>query len=430
MNILFVHQNFPGQFRHLAAELVRRGHAVTALVPRERASAVAASAARQGITVLPYPIARTPAADTHPWIAAMEAKVVRAEACFRAALALRERGLRPDLVIAHPGWGEPMMLKEVWPDARLGLYAEFFYGPRGLDVGFDPEFAVADPGDACRVRLLNLNMLAHLQDADALLSPTAWQAGTYPEPHRSRIAVVHDGIDTDALAPDPTVALSFRTADGRDLTLDRRSEVVTFVNRNLEPYRGYHVFMRALPDLLRRRPDAQVMIVGGDAVGYGARPDPARFGGRSWKQVFLDEIRPRLADGDLARIHFVGRLPYAQLNALMRIASVHVYLTYPFVLSWSLLEAMSLGCAIVGSDTGPVREVIADGETGLLVDFFDGAALVDRVCALLADPAERARLGARARAFARERYDLGRVCLPGQLAWVDALGAGRAAAHG
>lgn len=421
MKLLFVHQNFPGQYKHLAPELSRRGHTVVALVPQERAAVIAGAAAKQGMTVVPYPITRASTPGVHPWIADFEAKVVRGEACFRAAIALRDQGFRPDAVIAHPGWGESLMLKEVWPTARLGLYCEFFYAPRGLDVGFDPEFAVADPGDACRVRLMNTNALTHMQQADAGLSPTHFQADTFPQPFRSRITVVHDGIDTDALAPDPAAGLSFTAADGRAVRLDASSEVVTFVNRNLEPYRGYHVFMRALPELLARRPRAEIVLVGGDTVSYGARPDPARYGARSWKQIFADEVRPRIPDADWSRVHFVGRLPYPHLNALMRVATVHAYLTYPFVLSWSLLESMSLGCAIVASDTQPVREAIIDGRTGVLTDFFDRQALVDRLCALLDDPERRRVLGAQARAHAREHYDLQRVCLPAHLAWVDTL---------
>lgn len=421
MKILFVHQNFPGQFKHLAGALARRGHQVLALVPQQRAAAIGEAASRAGVAVMPYRLARGSTPGVHPWLADFETKVVRGEACFRAALALRAQGVTPDLVIAHPGWGESQMLKEVWPGARLGLYCEFFYSPRGLDVGFDPEFAVDDPADACRVRMMNLNNLLQFEQADAGLSPTHWQAGTFPESIRRRITVAHDGIDTDALAPDPAAGLAFTAADGRAVRLDRSSEVVSFVNRNLEPYRGYHVFMRALPELLARRPRAEVLLVGGDSVSYGARPDPARYGGRSWKQVFIDEVRPRLSAADWSRVHFLGRVPYAQLNALMRIASVHVYLTNPFVLSWSLLEAMSLGCPIVASDTGPVREAIADGDTGVLTDFFDAPALAARVCGLLDDPDRRRALGERARAVARERYDLQRVCLPAQIDWVESL---------
>jgi len=413
LNILFVHQNFPAQFKHLAPALARQGHRVVALTMRQLEAGV-----WQGVRLQSYAVARGSTPGIHPWVQDFETKAIRGEACLRAALALRQEGFTPDLIVAHPGWGESLFLKEVWPRARLGLYCEFFYRLHGADTGFDPEFPPADAlGDACRLRLKNLNNLLHLEQADAGLSPTEWQASTFPSPFRDRISVVHDGIDTEVVAPRPDVSLNL----GPGLALSRADEVITFVNRELEPYRGYHIFMRALPELLRRRPQARVLIVGGDGVSYGARPDPARYGRRSWKEIFAAEVRGRIGDADWARVHFLGKLPYHLFVPLLQLSTVHVYLSYPFVLGWSLLEAMSAGCAIVASATAPLREAIVEGETGRLVDFFDSAGLAARVCALLDDPAQRGRLGAQARAFARERYDLRSVCLPRQMEWVRNL---------
>ncbi len=412
MRILFIHQNFPGQFKFLAPALASRGHEVTAFTMQKVEPTV-----WQGVRVLPYGSTRGTAPGVHPWVADFETKTIRGEACFRAALKLRDVGYVPDVIVAHHGWGESLFLKDVWPQARLGIYCEFFYQAERADTGFDPEFASTDEGDVCRLRLKNLNNLLHFQVADAGLSPTHWQASTFPEPFRSRISVVHDGIDTDALVPNPSVSMAIRTADGRQITLTRADEVVTFVNRNLEPYRGYHVFMRALPDLLRCRPKARVLIVGGNDVSYGARPPE----GRTWKDIFTSEVRGRIPDGDWARVHFLGHLPHHLFTGLQQLSSVHVYLTYPFVLSWSLLEAMSCGCAIVASDTQPLHEAIQHRQTGRLVNFFDGQALVREVFELLDNPAERLRLGAAARAFARQHYDLKTVCLPGQVAWVEGL---------
>jgi glycosyltransferase involved in cell wall biosynthesis len=418
MRVLFIHQNFPGQFKHLAPALVRLGHDVRAMTMKQ----VEASD-WQGVQLLPYQAAMGSTAAIHPWVSDFETKVIRAEACFRSAIALRDSGFTPDVVIAHPGWGESLFVKQVWPAARLGLYSEFFYRSEGADTGFDPEFPAPDPqGDACRLRLKNLNNLLHFESADAAISPTEWQASTFPQPFRDRITVVHDGIDTRLISPDPDVRLSLRTASGT-LTLTRQDEVVTFVNRHLEPYRGYHVFMRALPEILRQRPNARVLIVGGDDVSYGARPDPVRYGKRSWKQIFIDEVRSSIPDADWARVHFLGNVPYQHFIPMLQLSTVHVYLTYPFVLSWSLIEAMSAGCAIVASDTPPLREAIVDDVTGRLVDFFDFNGLASQVCQLLQDPAARARLGASAREFARSRYDLQTVCLPRQLDWVQSLSA-------
>jgi glycosyltransferase involved in cell wall biosynthesis len=334
---------------------------------------------------------------------------------------MRAKGYVPDVIIAHHGWGESLFIKEVWPRAKLAIYCEFFYHPRGADVGFDPEFPLTDPGEDCRLRLKNLNNLMHFEVADAGISPTHWQASTFPEAFRPKITVVHDGIDTVDVAPNASVGLKLKTADGLDFTLTRQDEVITFVNRNLEPYRGYHVFMRALPELLKRRPNARVLIVGADDVSYGARPSPAQNGGSKWKDIFANEVRPNINDADWQRVHFLGLLPYQHFVPLLQLSSVHVYLTYPFVLSWSLLEAMSAGCAIVASDTQPLHEAITHNETGRLVNFFDFKAIIQEVCDLLSNPDERARLGTNARKFAQTHYDLKTVCLPKQLAWVEGL---------
>jgi glycosyltransferase involved in cell wall biosynthesis len=413
MKILFIHQNFPGQFKHLAPALAAKGHEVVALSMQAKQDTL-----WQGVRVLRYQAARSSTPQVHPWVSDFETKTVRAEACFRRCLVLRDKeGFMPDVIVAHPGWGESLFVKEVWPKARLGMYCEFFYRGEGADVGFDPEFSSTDPGDICRLRLKNLNNLLHFETADAGLSPTQWQASTFPEPFRSRITVAHDGIDTQALVPNPDVALTLDTASGTRIRLTRTDEVVTFVNRNLEPYRGYHVFMRALPELLRRRPQARVLIVGGHQVSYGASPP----NGKTWKDLFAAEVRPKIPDADWQRVHFLGNLPYPGFVALLQASTVHVYLTYPFVLSWSLLEAMSVGCAIVGSGTAPVCEAVSHNETGRLIDFFDQAALVREVCSLLDDPLERRRLGQQARLWAQSNFDLRSVCLPKQAAWVEAL---------
>jgi glycosyltransferase involved in cell wall biosynthesis len=411
MKILFIHQNFPGQFKHLAPALVAQGHEVVALTLR--ASKVANWA---GVRVLPYKLARKSGQAVHPWLVDLDTKLTRGEACFHAATKLRDSGFMPDVIIAHPGWGEALFLKDVWPEARIGLYCELYHRPDYPHTGFDSEFPSANPAtEPLRLRMKNLNNHLSFAIGDAGLSPTRFQADTFPDSFRDRITTCFDGIDTAQLTADPDV--SFTLENGA--TLSRADEVITFVNRNLEPYRGYHAFMRALPKLLRARPKAQVLIVGGDEVSYGARPPK----GQTWKQIFIDEVRPQIPDDAWARVHFLGRIPYPRFTALLRLSRVHVYLTYPFVLSWSLFEAMSVEAAIVASDTAPVRELLSHGKTARLVDFFDGEALVAEVDALLDNAPERARLGANARAHVVETYDLQSVCLPRQLDWVAALAA-------
>ena len=408
MNILFIHQNFPGQFKFLAPALAQQGHTVVAMTMQKTEAKE-----WQGVKLVPYNASRGTTPKVHPWISDFETKTIRAEACFRAALQMKDDGFSPDVIVSHHGWGESLFLKDVWPNAKLAIYCEFYYHPHGADVGFDPEFPVKDEGDVCRLRLKNLNNLLHFEVADAGISPTHWQASTFPEPFRSNITVVHDGIDTEAVAPNANVSL---TLNG-NIKLTRTDEVITFVNRNLEPYRGYHIFMRALPEMLKRRPQARVLIVGADDVSYGARPEE----GKKWKDIFAAEVRPQISDADWTRVHFLGHIPYQHFIPLLQLSTVHVYLTYPFVLSWSLLEAMSVGCAIVASDTQPLREAVRQDETGRLVDFFDVPGLANEACALLDDPAARARLGANARAFAQANYDLKAVCLPKQLQWVQGL---------
>lgn len=410
MNILFIHQNFPGQFKFLAPALVQQGHQVRALLVNKTDAQT-----WEGVSLVPYQTQRGSTPAIHPWLIDFETKTIRGEACFRAALALKDGGFTPDVIIAHPGWGESLFLKEVWPSAKLGIYCEFYYHARGADMGFDPEFVATDAGEVCRLQLKNLNNILHFEVADAGISPTHWQASTFPEPFRSSISVIHDGIDTAYLLPNPAASL---TLNGQ-LTLTKADEIITFVSRNLEPYRGYHIFMRALPALLKQRPQARVVIVGGDDVSYGARAEA----GTTWKSVFIDEVRAQIADADWQRVHFVGHIAYVPFITLLQLSTVHVYLTYPFVLSWSLLEAMSIGCAIVASDTAPLREAIVHDETGRLIDFFDQHALVDEVCQLLEDATLRERLGNNARAFAIKQYDLKTCCLPKQLAWVQALAA-------
>jgi glycosyltransferase involved in cell wall biosynthesis len=413
MNILFIHQNFPGQFKHLAPALVKQGHRVLAMTMQKTAQPVTNW---QGVTLVSYHANRGTTPQIHPWVSDFETKTIRAEACFRAALSLKAQGIQPDVIIAHPGWGESLFLKEVWPTAKLGIYCEFYYHPTGADVGFDPEFQSQDAGDTCRLKLKNINNLLHFEIADMGISPTHWQASTFPQPFRQQISVIHDGIDTDALAPNPAVTLTLSTSTGQTIQLSKQDEVITFVNRNLEPYRGYHIFMRALPELLKQRPNARILIVGGDGVSYGARPAQG-----TWKEMFQAEVREQISDADWERVHFLGNLTYPHFISLLQLSRLHIYLTYPFVLSWSLLEAMSIGCTILASDTQPLHEAIQDHETGRLVNFFDHHALVNMTVNLLDDPVESARLGANARAFAQAHYDLKRVCLPQQLAWVTSL---------
>lgn len=406
---LFIHQNFPAQYVHLAPALAARGHEVRALAISKQQRAL------PGVQVHRYGVARGNTPNIHPWMLDAETKVLRGGACAQACDILKRQGYTPDLICVHPGWGEALFLREVWPQARQLHFVEMYYGADGQDCGFDPEFPPVDLDARCRLVMKNTALLHGLVHMDAGVCPTEWQAGTVPAQFRPKLTVLHDGIDTLRASPNPAARLKLTTQAGVALDLGAGDEVLSFVNRNLEPNRGYHRFMRALPAILQRRPQAQIVIVGGGDVSYGARP----AGGGSWQQIFLDEVREAIGPQDLARVHFVGRVPHAALMTLFQICRAHVYLTYPFVLSWSLLEAMACEAPIIGSDTAPVREVVIPGQTGVLVDFFDAAALADAACEALARPRGDSPLGRQAREFVLAGYDLATICLPRQVALAE-----------
>ena len=414
MRILFLHQNFPGQFVHLAQELQRRGgyelHALTD----------AANTRPEFIPTTRYHFNPAKLQASLPLAQNYALRAARGEAVARALVALRdETGFVPDLIIGHLGWGETLFVRDVFPKARQIVHAEFYYTSEGADAGFDPEFRHSDDFSwRLGLRAKNAAILQAIVDADFALAPTAWQAARLPREFRGKTAVLHEGIDTDKVAPDAAARLKLQNAG---VEMKPGDEIITFVNRNLEPYRGYHIFMRALPKILKARPKARVVIVGGHDVSYG----PAASPGKTWKQIFLDEVKAGLP---MDRVHFTGKVPYPDYLRLMQISAVHVYLTYPFVLSWSMLEAMSAGALVVASNTAPVAEVIEHGKNGLLFNFFDKEMLANQVIEALALPSSMRAIRARARATIVERYDLQRVCLPQWLRFIDFAGGKPAAA--
>jgi len=401
MRYLFVHQNFPGQFRHVATALAQRGHEVTALgVNRtpERFPGVKHALYREP-TIEKMPHGKHPLAGA---ITEVDTKMLRGEAAARAMAQIKADGFEPDIVVAHSGWGEAFFVKDVFPNAKLVVYAEYFYGTEGGDTAFDPEFTRPNLTTSERVRVKNTHLLHALNDCDYAIAPTEFQKSRHPVWAQDRIRVVHEGIATELFKPDPKATVQLQN---QGVVLKPGDEVVTFVVRQLEPYRGYHIFMRALPLLQQLRPNMRVVLVGSDGTSYGA-PPPS---GKTWKGIFLDEVKDKL---DMSRIHFVGRVPHATLTQLMQVSALHVYLTYPFVLSWSLLEAMSIGCLVLASDTAPVREVIEHGKNGLLTPFFDSEQLARAAADALERRSELAPLREAARKTVVENYDLQSHCLP------------------
>jgi glycosyltransferase involved in cell wall biosynthesis len=403
MKVLFIHQNMPGQYVHIAHHLAQTRHAV-GFITQPRTAEIA------GVRKLEYqPV---PASGTgHAYTRELDSGVANGLAVARLCEWLARDGFVPDVVIGHNGWGEILYVKDIWPHTPLLGYFEFFYRPSGTDVDFDPEFP-AEPDAAVRLRTRNALNLLGLDAADWGQSPTEWQRSQYPRRYWDRISVVHEGIDTDLVRPDPTARLWL--SSGR--CLSTADEIVTYSARDLEPYRGFHVFMRALPRVLERRPAAQVLIVGNDGVSYGRRPE----GAVSWRAKLLQELEGNL---DLRRVHFLGHLPYRQYLTVLQVSTVHVYLTYPFVLSWSLLEAMSAGCQIIASRTPPVEEVVRDGKNAGLVDFFDVEGLADRMVAALTAKGDAAEIRMRtaARQTAMAGYDAQTITLPAYLKLLHSL---------
>jgi glycosyltransferase involved in cell wall biosynthesis len=405
-SILFVHQNFPGQFPRIVEALVARG---------DRVAAIGSATARDmcGVDLRRWDNDRGTTAGILPAAVRAEADLIRAAAAAREAARLAAGGFNPDVIVANPGWGEPLHLKEVWPDAKLILLAEYWYTFRGGDVGFDPEFTPPGWGldDAVALNARNMGQALACALADRIVCPTPFQASTFPPALRERIVVHHEGIDLARAARRPDVRVTL--PGGR--VLDGRRPLVTFVARTLEPLRGFHSFVRALPGLMAEHPDLDVVVIGAaDQPGYGASPPR----GRSWKSIFLEEVGDHI---DPARTHFLGRVTHEQMIAILSRSDAHVYLTYPFTLSWSLLEAMACGCAIIASDTAPVRDVIQAGENGLLVDLFSADAIAAAITQALATPDQMTPLRRAAVTTIRERYDQVRTGTPGWVGLIDEL---------
>lgn len=390
MRFLFVHQNFPGQFLHLVRHLVAAHAHDIVFITEENGNLI------PGVRKAVYRMPATPKPDTHRDAQEFEAAMIRAQLVAQVAGNLKALGFQPDIVIGHHGWGEMLNMQDVFPGVPLLGYFEFFYRLEGYDVNFDPEFA--SPVDTLsRVRAKNgVNLLA-LTNPGHGQTPTRFQHASYPAWAQPGITVLPEGVNLQACRPDPAARTMPFGLPGFEV--QPHEALVTYVARDLEPYRGFHVMMRALPALLRQRPDVKVVLVGADGVSYGAR-----LVGSTYREWLMAEVGPHL---DASRIYFAGRLDYETYIRVLQRSDAHVYLTYPFVASWSLREALACGCAIVASDTLPVQEFVAHGQTGLLTPFHDPAALADSVAAILGDSTTNARLreGARAYAEANLRMD-------------------------
>jgi len=366
MKLLVIHQNFPGQFRHVVLAALERGDEIVA-IGRDTAPGVA------GVQIHRYRATSRAPGNIHPYLIRYEQAVIDGQKVFEILGRLKRSGYQPDVILGHPGWGETLFAKDIYPDTPLIHYCEYYYRAQGADCGFDPEFRRATR-ESSRLRVLNSLHLLNLQQCDIAIAPTQWQLSLFPAAYLSAIRVIHEGvIQRSDLAKVGAVRLP------NGIELKAGQPIVTYVARNLEPYRGFHSFMRAIPLIQAECPDAQIIVVGGEGVSYGSKP----VGYPDWRSRMEAEV-----SFDHSRVHFTGKLPYQTYRAVLACSKVHVYLTYPFVLSWSLLEAMASGCVVVASDTAPVREVIVDGANGMLMDFFDHQGIARSVSKVLKSAGE------------------------------------------
>ncbi|XWN33842.1 MAG: glycosyltransferase [Devosia sp.] len=389
MRILFLHNNFPGQYRRIAAHL--QGMDGLDLVAGTLQSNKQTFKPRR----VNYRLHRDVTEGIHPTLVNVERAVLTAQAAFKALYPLKEAGWTPDLVCAHSGWGPSLLVKELWPDTRLLALFEWYYNARGSDADF---LSPMSHDSAARTQFKNGPILLDYAAMDHGSSPTAWQRSQWPSHMQSNISVLHEGVDCAYFAPGEeklTVGKHILTAE---------DEIITYVARGMEPYRGFPQFMAAVAELQRRRPNVHVLIAGEDRTAYGRQ----RSDGKTYREHALESLPL-----DQDRLHFLGLVPLSKLRTMFRITSAHVYLTVPFVLSWSMLEAMATGALVVGSSTPPVRELIEDGKNGLLVDFFDSGALANCLDDVLSIKTATASLKQAARETIVERYALP-VILPRQ----------------
>jgi glycosyltransferase involved in cell wall biosynthesis len=397
--IVFIHQNFPGQFLHVCRRLG----------PQNRVFFITTKTGNRipGVRLLEYELTPNPDNKPHPYLRTPQNAIYYGQAVARILVALKRQNIRPDLIVGHCGWGETLFVKDIFPNVPLLSYFEFYYHASGADAGFDKEFPL-EQDLALKTRVRNYTFLSCLEATDAGLSPTKWQHSRLPKIFQPKVEIIHEGIDTTVLAPSPAPRVKFND----ELSFDGSVPLVTYVARNLEPHRGFHIFMRAVQPILDANPRAHIVIVGGDDVSY-SRQLPH---GETYRERALKENPV-----DLSRVHFVGRVPYDVFKQMLQTSDAHVYLTYPFVLSWSMLEAMASECLVIGSKTPPVEEVLRHGENGLLVDFFDPKAIANAVTEALRNKEDFRAIRRAARRTVVENYDLTKVTLPKQIALLERM---------
>ena len=386
MRILFVHNNFPGQYRHILTYLADNPELGVEVYAATLDTNHQKTTAKKTVRFKPH---RRPRKDTHTSLVSTERAVIMGQALYSALLPSKKAGFEPDIILSHSGWGSGLFLRDLFPDSQLLTYFEWYYHSLNSVGSFLCEEPYG-PNEKMRIRLKNTPILQDLAAMDHGQCPTSFQHNKFPGIFKDNISILHDGVDTEYFAPNPNARVNV----GKH-SFTARDEVITYVARGMEEYRGFPQFMDIVSKLQTRRPNLHVVILGKDRVAYGKK----RSDGQSFKEAMLAEY-----DFDMDRLHFMGLQPLEFFRSLMQISSAHVYLTVPFVLSWSMLQAMSMEALIVGSDTEPVREFVTDGENGVLVPFFDTEAVADKLCHILDNKLDYELLRKNARRMIVDHY--------------------------
>ncbi|WP_285908015.1 glycosyltransferase [Pseudodesulfovibrio pelocollis] len=398
MRILITHNNFPAQFRHIAEHLGRvPGNTIVFATKTPRKEWTIPGVTKAVFTPVGEP------SKTHPLAGGFDDAVRHGAGLLQLCIGLKKQGFVPDVILGHSGWGQTMFLRDAYPDTPFIGYFEWYYRADSPETTFDAR--PRNEAELAAIRLRNTAILHDLASCRAGVAPTAWQRSQFPAEFQSKIIQAHDGINTVYFSPADNGLLPIDQLDLPGTNLTGATELVTYCSRGLEPYRGFPQFYEALPAILDARPGCHVLIVGEDRICYSPRlPE-----GQSYKSLMREKVAV-----DESRVHFTGPLPYGWYKRVLQASSAHVYLTWPFVLSWSFLEAMSCGALVVGSDTEPVREVLRHGENGLLTDFRSPTRIAETVIEALVRQQELLPLRAGARRTILDRYCLSK-CLPAHL---------------
>lgn len=398
MNILFIHRDFPGQFKYIAPELAKNPLNIVMFLTAEDKIQVS------GINKLVYKVQEKNLSKSDPYLKDYEEAILHGQAAANIALSMKQKGIKPDIIYGH-SWGSTLFMKDVFPDVPVLCYFEWFCNSDGAAIGFDGNM----PNEAYRekIRFNNAQSLIDLYSCDAGISPTQWQKKQFPAEFHEKIKVIHDGVDTDFCKPDKDATFVIQD---KNLELSAKDEVITYATRGMEPFRGFPQFMETVEKLLKKRPNAHFIIGGNDRVCYGEPLDKGTY-----KQLMLKKLNL-----DMDRVHFVGGLTFNDYIKILQISSAHVYLTVPFVLSWSILEAMSTECCVIASNTPPVLEVMEDDYNGLLVDFYDVNQLVEKIEYALDNRDKMKEMRKNARQTILDKYAL-KDLLPKQIEYIESL---------